>query len=400
MRIGLFTDQYYPNISGVVTSITMLYEGLTNLGHEVFVFTSYDEKFSDVEELKNSHVINLPGKPYPFKGLKDYRYTPHRKSLVKVIKPYNLDIIHVHTEFNIAKIAIIASKKLHIPIVHTLHTLYEDYLEYVSPFFDKYFHNIMFRTLAKMFVGTISKASIIDIVPTLKVKELAKHYYMKGDIRIVPTGIELHRFNSSNFTDTQKEDLKKRLGISKDKFIFAYVGRTSSEKNIEIIIEAYSKLSNRDNCVLLIVGGGPELENLKKVAKNYNVYNDMIFTGFIDNIDIPIYYQIVDIFVNASKSETQGLTYIESLASSLPLLVQKDDCITEVVEDYYNGIYFDGVEELKTKMEEIQKVPETLKSIKANTRKSVQKYSKEHYAKSIANIYQEAIAKYNNKKGK
>ena len=124
MKVGIFTDQYYPNISGVVTSIKMLYEGLVNLGHEVFIFTSFDEKTVDQpNELTSANVINLPGRSYPFKNLKDYKYNFRYKHFAKIVLPYELDIIHVHTEFNIAKIARIVCKKLHIPMVHTFHTL-------------------------------------------------------------------------------------------------------------------------------------------------------------------------------------------------------------------------------------------------------------------------------------
>lgn len=399
MRIGLFTDQYYPNISGVVTSIKMLYTGLKSMGHTVFIFTSYDEsKKAECLELQNKDVINLPGKSYPFRDLKDYRYYKHPKKVAKLVQPYQLDVIHVHTEFGIAKIAEAVSKKLHIPIVHTLHTLYEDYLKYVSPFFDKHFHHIMFSTLAKMFVKSISKASVIEIVPTRKVLDVASKYYMKGDIRVIPTGIELERFNSVHFTEEQKKNLKKKLNISETTFVYAYIGRTSSEKGIDIIIEAFSKMQNKNDSVLLIVGGGPQLEDLREEASRLGVLDKTIFTGFIKLEDIPVYYQIADIFVNASKSETQGLTYIEALASSLPVLVQRDLCIQDVVQDYYNGIYFDGKEELLVKMEEIRKAPATLKNIKANTAKSIERYSKENYCKSMERVYQEAIEKNNKKR--
>lgn len=399
MKVGIFTDQYYPNISGVVTSIKMLYEGLVNLGHEVFIFTSFDEKTVDQpNELTSANVINLPGRSYPFKNLKDYKYNFRYKHFAKIVLPYELDIIHVHTEFNIAKIARIVCKKLHIPMVHTFHTLYEDYLGYVSPFMDKHFHNIFLSTLAKIFIRPVSRASTIEIVPTKKVLSLVERYYMKGDIRVIPTGIQLERFNKSNVTEQEKENLRQSLNISKDTFVFAYIGRTSGEKNIELIMRAYSKLKSKENSVLLVVGGGPELDDLRAYAKELNLEDKIIFTGFIEWIKIPAYYQIADIFVNASHSETQGLTYIEALASSLPVLVQKDECIEEVVQDYYNGIYFDGEEELTQKMEEIQKAPKTLQRIKGNTEKSVEKYSKEQYAKNIESIYLDAIVIYNRDK--
>ncbi len=394
MRIGIFTDQFYPYISGVVTSIKMLYEGLTDLGHEVYVFSSCDEKkVAECEELKKYNYVNLPGKPWPFKDLKDYRRTKHPKRYIKLIGSYNLDVIHVHTEYNASKLARIACKKLNIPLIHTIHTLYEDYLRYVSPFFDKYFHTLMFKFLAKLFVKSTADAAVIHIVPTKKVLRLAPKYYIKGDIRVIPTGIELERF-SVKITEEEKINLKQKLGISQEKFVFGYIGRTSPEKNIKLIISAFAKLKYKDNAVLLIVGGGPQLEILKEYSKELGLTDNIIFTNFVENEEISKYYQICDIFVNASKSETQGLTYIESLASSLPLLVQKDECIEDVIQNYYNGIYFDGEEDLILKMEEIQKAPSTLSTIKANTKKSCQRFSKKHYASSLEAIYHLAIEKY------
>lgn len=399
MRIGIFTDQFYPYISGVVTSIKMLYEGLTDLGHEVYIFSSLDdEKVFTCEELKHFNFINLPGKPWPFKGLKDYRRTPHPKRYLKQIASYKLDIIHIHTEYNAATLAKMASKKLHIPMVYTLHTLYEDYIKYLSPFFDKYFHKITFKVLARLFMGSASKASIIKIVPTKKVLKLASKYYLKGDIRVIPTGIELNHFYECNFSVDEKNALKEKLGIPLNQFVFGYIGRTSPEKGIKTILHAFSKLEYKENAVLLIVGGGPQFDELVEYAKVLRIKDKVYFTGFIDNELVPMYYHICDIFVNASKSETQGLTYIESLASSLPLLVQRDECIEDVIEDYYNGIYFDGEEDLILKMEEIQKAPSTLSNIKANTQKSCEKYSKEHYAQSVEAIYQTAIDRYKQKR--
>ncbi|MDE6584835.1 MAG: glycosyltransferase, partial [Anaeroplasmataceae bacterium] len=94
MKIGIFTDQFYPYISGVVTSIKMLYTGLKDRGHEVFIFSSLDEKkVAECEEIKHYNFINFPGKPYPFKNLRDYRYTKHPKKYLPLIASYKLDVI-------------------------------------------------------------------------------------------------------------------------------------------------------------------------------------------------------------------------------------------------------------------------------------------------------------------
>ena len=397
MRVGIFTDQYYPLISGVVTSIKMLKDGLEQLGHQVYIFTSFDEK--KATELIPSDVINIPGRSYPFKNLKDYRYTFTHKRFVKIIKKYNLDIIHLQTEFNIAKIAKVAHKKLNIPVVHTMHTLWNDYFKYLSPFFDKHAHNLMNSLLKKMFMKDCAKISEIQIVPTKKVFEQKDNYALGKEIRIVPTGIELDRFYPNNLDKEKELKIKQSLNIKEGTFVFLYIGRTSEEKNIPTLIKAFAR-ANLDNSVFLIVGGGPELDELKDLAKELKIDNKIIFTGLVEWVNIPYYYQLGDVFLNASQSETQGLTYIEALASGKPLLVQKDECIEDVVVDYYNGLYFDGEDELVQKMKEIVKAPDTLKTIKANTLKSVENYSKEQFTKNILAIYNEAIEMYNNKEKK
>jgi len=400
MRIGLFTDQYYPMISGVVTSIKMLYEGLTNLGHECFIFTSYDEKhIKDTEELSNKNVINIRGRKYPFKGLKDYRYTFTHKRALKVVKKYNLDIIHIHTEYNMGKVAKKASKKFNIPMVHTLHTLWADYLQYLSPFFSKHFKRQMLFLLRKWFTGPVSKQSIIEIAPTEKAKIEGRVYGLSDDARIVPSGIELEKFSSSKYSKEEIAKLRESLDIKKNQFVFLYIGRISQEKKIPVLLRAYAKsLKDNDNAVFLIVGGGPELDNLKRLSKELEISNRVIFTDAVQWDKVGMYYQLGNIFVNASQSETQGLTYIEALASSIPLLVQKDDCISNVIQDYYNGIFFDGEDDLALKMSEMLKATTTLKKIKANTLKSVEQYSKENYAQAILSIYEEAIELHKNKK--
>ncbi len=397
MRVGIFSDQYYPIISGVVTSIKMLKEGLESLGHKVYIFTSFDEK--KALELIPENVINIPGRDYPFKNLKDYRYSLTHKRFVKIVKKYDLDIIHLQTEFNIAKLAKVVHKKLNIPVVHTMHTLWSDYFQYLSPFFDKHCHKTMEALLRSLFMKSCAKMSEIQIVPTKKVYEQRKKYALGKEIRIVPTGIELDRFYPSNLDKNKIDEIRNSLNIPKNKFVFLYIGRTSEEKNIPTLLKAFAK-ANLNNAMFLLVGGGPELDDLKKLVESLNIQDKVRFTGLVEWVSIPYYYQIGDVFLNASQSETQGLTYIEALASGKPLLVQKDECIEDVVVDYYNGLYFDGEEELVTKMKEIVKAPDTLKTIKANTLKSVENYSKEQFTKNILSIYNEAIEMYNNREKK
>src|SRR5574344_1000855 len=116
MRIGLFTDTYPPFINGVSTSVLMLKQGLEKLGHEVFVVTVNDESFSYKKE---DNVLKIPSFPVCIMNFRQSGIYPLRA--LKIIKKWNLDIIHTHTEFSIGTFARLVSKQFNIPLVHTYH---------------------------------------------------------------------------------------------------------------------------------------------------------------------------------------------------------------------------------------------------------------------------------------
>ena len=200
----------------------------------------------------------------------------------------------------------------------------------------------------------------------------------------------MSRFYNTNYTLEELDELKKNLKID-GKLIFIYVGRVSEEKNIKSIVKAYSMLDKKELHRLLIIGGGPQLDDIKNYVKELNICDNVIFTGFIPWDIVPKYYQLADVFVNASLTETQGLTNVEALASSLPVLVQNDDSIKELIKDNINGIIFNGIDELYGKMKNIIDDSNILKNIRINTFESVKHYSKEEYSNNIYNVYLEAI---------
>lgn len=394
MRIGIFTDAYTPAISGVVTSVKMLASGLRSLGHEVYIFTTEPtQEYVETDEVEKKYVVRFKGLNLPFKGLSGYRFSFKLNRKANWIKKrYKLDVFHIQTEFSMGKLGIKASKKLNIPCVYTFHTMYEEYLPYISKSIDKHFHNSFFAVLKKIFIAPLNKAARIKIVPTKKVYSHLENYMLTGDIRIVPTGLELEKFQKE-LPSVERDSLKSKYGLDKDVFTFLFLGRLSNEKSVDIIIHAYSKSQKGKNSRLLIVGDGPAMRDLEELVEKLGMQEQIIFTGFVSWEEIWKYYRIADVFVNASKSETQGLTYIEALASSLPVLVQEDECLEGVVIEEYNGFLFDGEIELAEKMVYILNAREKVKDLKGNCSKSVDKFSKMCYANSVEKIYLDALSK-------
>lgn len=372
MRIGLFTDQFSAGISGQTTSVMMLYNFFKQNGHDCFIFTSHSKKLKN----DNPDIINLPGIPYPMKKMREYRFSPFIKRHIKVIEKYRLDIIHVHTEYYLASIAIAAKKKLNIPVVYTLHTMWEYYLDYLSKPLNKIAHEPLWRVARRTVFPKMARGADVVVVPSKKVYNLRHRYLMGDNMVVIPTGIDLERF--SNAAESKRTD---------DKIVFLYVGRLSPEKSIEVSLKAFAEMKNRKKAKLIIVGDGPSTDSLKKLADELNITDQTVFTGEVPRDETIAYYNSADAFVSASKTESQGLTFLEALASHLPIYAIRDEVLEELVEDGENGWLCDSPEELTLRMERLCET-----RVAPSRFKPLDGYSVSDYARNILNLYKKVIA--------
>ena len=321
MRIGIFTETYAPYISGLVTSEVMLKNALEKQGHEVYVVTANLKSFKYDWDPEN-RILKIPGLPT---GIYDSRLTSiYPIKAVNKIKSWKLDVIHSQTEFAIGTFARLIAKQFHIPLVHTYHTLYEDYVHYITKgYFNRSSKKIV-EYLTKFYCDTTATELI---VPTNKIYKLFKEkYHFKKNIHIIPTGIEVERFYTENIDEKQVNSLRKTLKLSKKDFIILFVGRLAEEKNIEFLINSQKELLKKHNNIkLLIVGDGPDKEKYEKLSKELNISDSVIFTGKASWEEMPYYYQLADVFATASKTETQGLTIIEAMAANTVPLCMKDE---------------------------------------------------------------------------
>lgn len=394
MRIGLFTDTYPPYINGVSTSVHMLKIALENLGHEVFVVT-VNQKASSYDFEEDGHIIKVPGVKT---GIYDYRLTSmYPLKIAKKIKKMNLDIIHVHTEFSIGSFGRIIAKQLNIPIVATYHTYYEDYLYYVTKGYFNYISKNLLKTLTQFYADKTVNSLI---VPAEKIKDLfINKYNYKKEIAVIPTGIAIERFYKENVDKKKKEEIYKSLKVDKDDFLILFVGRVAEEKNIKFLIEAHKKLVKEDNKYkLIIVGDGPDIKNLKELSKD--IKDNVVFAGKSLWEDVPCYYDIADIFVTASRSETQGLTVLEALASSTPVVCANDPSYIDAIVPGSNGFVFDTEEEYLENIKKLRKDNKLREEFSINARNYSENFSSSKYAKRVLEVYEKAIKDYKNFKNK
>ncbi len=387
MRIGLFTDTYPPFINGVSTSVCMLKRALEKLGHTVYVVTVNPDamKYKYDSEEKVIRMAGIPVKIY------DYRLTGAMSiKAFNEIRKWKLDIIHSHTEFGVGSFARICAHQLNIPLVHTYHTMYEDYVHYIT---HGYFNNSSKEIVKYLSLFYCDKTVTELIVPTKKTYSLFKDKYkVDRNIHIVPTGIEIERFYTENVDEKEVNQLRKSLNLKKRDFVIGYVGRIAEEKSIDTILKAVEKAYKENkNIKLIIVGDGPDLESLKKLAKKLGIDSITTFTGKVAWEKVPIYYKLFDLFVTASTTETQGLTVIEAMAASIVPVCIHDESFLNVVVDGLNGRIFKNVDECSRIILELSKNRKKVENISNQARRNAEKYSSRYYAESVLDVYKYAL---------
>jgi Glycosyltransferase len=395
MRIGLFSDTYPPYVNGVSTSVLALQRALEKEGHEVFIVTVNSENMHYKYENHNK-IILIPG--IPIKKIYDYRLTGfYPFQAINRIKAWKLDIIHSHTEFGVGTFARIIAKQLHIPIIHTYHTMYEDYTHYITRgYFDGTSKKIV-KYLTKFYCDTTVQELI---VPTKKAYDLFKgKYRYRRNVHIIPTGIETEKFSEENCNKSELAGLRDKYSISANDFIILYVGRIAKEKNLDVLFNAHTKLIRSGlNCKLLIIGDGPDKEHFKTMAHDLNISDNVIFTGKVPLTRIPNYYHLASLFVTPSKSETQGLTVVEAMAASIPVIAANDDAFRDIVIEGLNGYLFNSEDECCDQIKSLITDPDKLKDMSEHARMSSEKHSSKNFALHVLEIYTTALKDFKHKR--
>lgn len=380
MKVLLTSDWYVSAVNGVVTSILNLKHGLEADGHEVRILTLSQSPHSFSSD-GVTYIGSLPaGVIYPGARVR----TAGGRKAVRDILAWGPDIVHSNCEFSTFGIAHQIAKARNIPLIHTYHTVYENYTHYFSPVKN------WGRAAARLFSRHIAAQCDCIIAPTEKVKKLLAGYRISTPICVIPSGIETERFSCER-AGAANAALRNQLGIPKDNRILISVGRLSKEKNYAELIRAVRDF-RKESLTLLLVGDGPYRSELEHLSHEIGIADQVIFAGMVSPENVWRYYRLGDIFVSASTSETQGLTYLEALSSGLPLLCRKDDCLTGVLDDGVNGWQYENPAELHDGISLLLHQPELWQGFRKAALKSGQKFSVSAFTENVEQVYKEFIA--------
>lgn len=380
MNIGLYTDTYFPQISGVATSIKTLKDALERQGHNVFIFTTTDPNVKkgtvepNIFRFSSIPFVSFTDRRIAFRGLFE---------ATKVAKEVNLDIVHTQTEFALGTIGKYVAHQLDIPAIHTYHTMYEDYLHYILN------GHLLRPYHVKQFVKSYLKNMDGCIAPSGRVEELLRRYGVQIPIRVIPTGVDIQSMNRD-----ADRDVRKDLGIDKDAPVILTLSRIAAEKKINHILNVLPAIIDEiPNVKFVIAGDGPDIKVLQEQVERLTLEDYVIFAGNVDHGDVGNYYRMADIFVSASDTETQGLTYVEALAVGTPCVVYNTDYTENIFDKDIFGRRFNTQQEMQEEIisllkQKRSKIPQELLQNK------LQSISSDQFATNVHDFYQYVIDHY------
>ncbi|MDZ7828879.1 MAG: glycosyltransferase [Halofilum sp. (in: g-proteobacteria)] len=310
LHILMISDVYFPRINGVSTSTATFREDLQALGHRVtLIAPAYPQATGE----EDPDIIRVPSRYLPMDPEDRMMRWSALKRLENRLAGSGFELVHVQTPFIAHYFGRRIARRLAVPMVESYHTFFQEYLFHYLPWLPR----ACLRSAARRFSrGQCNEVDRV-IVPSIAMRDVLQGYGVATPIDIVPTGL-----TPAAFTPGDGSRFRTAMGIPLDRPLLVHVGRVAHEKNIGFLLEVVDRLRHRiDDVLLLIAGEGPARASLARQVERLQLEANVRFTGYLDrHAGLKDCYCAGDVFVFASRTETQGLVLIESMAQGTPVV--------------------------------------------------------------------------------
>ncbi len=381
MVIAIFSESFYPIINGVSISIRTFSKYLREEGCRLFFFAPRYPGYKD----EDTAVFRFPSFCFPHHP--EYPIPiPFSRRIFKIFSSLGVDIVHPQTPFLLGWTAKYLARKSGAVLVTTYHTLYEEYAHYGYPF-PEFLTKAFLRKLSKEFCNLCDAV----VVPSARVEKLLRRYGVYRPIEIIPTGVELDKW----YREENPVFPRLALNIPSQAPILTYVGRLAEEKDVSLLLYIFKRVLNRiPGVYLLLVGAGPEEENLKRLAKELEIEHRCKFLGFVDRDKVRECLAATDIFVFPSKTETQGLVLAEALAMGVPVVAADSLGAREAIRQGVDGFILPSLPEVfSEKICELLRNNELMGKMREEALRGAERFSAKSSAKKLLALYKRLLEK-------
>ena len=309
MKILLISDVYFPRVNGVSTSIRTFTEQLQMLGHTIHLIApEYGVKTED-----EAWITRVPARSIYFDPEDKLMKVGEILKLLPSLKGQQFDLIHIHTPFIAHYAGLKLGKLLQIPVVETYHTFFEDYLHHYLPWIPRKFAKGLARFISKKQCNQVDAI----VAPSQPMLDVLRTYGINTQAEVIATGLQTH-----SFTDADGDAFRQQYAIDIARPMLLYVGRVAFEKNIHFLLKVVKQLSEvMPEVLFVITGEGPAEASLHAAVITLGIENNVQFIGYLNREkELNACYKAADIFIFASKSETQGLVLLEAMAQGTPVV--------------------------------------------------------------------------------
>jgi 1,2-diacylglycerol 3-alpha-glucosyltransferase len=315
VRVLFVSDVYFPRVNGVSTSIRTFRQDLATCDVDtLLVVPSYDQSTTSNERARDeSGILRVASSGVP-KDPEDrrMRWGALNRALASIPRGH-VDLVHIHTPFIAHYAAARFARNTGVPCVATYHTFFEEYLHHYVP--------VLPRRIGRFLARSFTRSQCDDvqalIAPSDPMRDVLLEYGVSTPIHVLPTGLPADRFNPG-----VGERFRAEARIPAGRPLMTYVGRVAHEKNIEFLVNVFVEVRRAvPDAMLVIAGEGPARESLRQMVVRLGLERDVHFAGYLDrNTALLDCYAAANVFVFASRTETQGLVLLEAMAQGAPIV--------------------------------------------------------------------------------
>lgn len=385
MRIVIVNDQHWPMKSGCAQASRTQALGLAARGHDVLVIAPSLSRHNEQDHDTNYEITRIRS----FKFRNNLRVSVVLDREVKrVLREFNPDIVHVHTQLTLGLAVLRAATSMKIPVVATNHVMPDNIVDNVKVlgslsrpigYIWTEYGNLLYRGAKRI------------IMPTASALELFNLERIEAPTLAISNGINLDQFKPR----TAPDSLYKKFKIPKDKKIIGYLGRLDKEKHIDSVVRAFTQLleDGKKDIHLLLVGAGNAEDELRELVDELGIAKRVTFTGLASEEDWPLLHRIPTIYAMPSPNELQSIATLEAMASGKPIVAVDAGALSELCHNDENGflVYPDDVKGFARAFAMLLDNPKRQKAFSERSREIAETHDEKIVIPQFEKLYQKVI---------